>query len=485
MVSFVDEVRLFLKAGSGGDGCTSIRREKFKPLAGPDGADGGDGGSIFLVADSSESSLLEYHQRPHRSASAGGKGAGSFKNGERGADLRLPIPIGTVVKTAEGAVLADLQYQGQEFLVAAGGQGGLGNAALASKRRIAPNFHLLGTPGWEGEVTLELKLVADVALVGFPSAGKSSLISVMSAARPKIADYPFTTLHPNLGVVQAGDYRYVIADVPGLIPGAATGKGLGLKFLRHVERCSAILHVIDTATIEPGREPVSDFHAIVAELTQYQVPEGDTPLAERPAIVALNKVDSDADLQRIAGVREAFEALGFQVHEVSAVTQRGIPGLKLALGALVQQQRVLVPAPPPRISLVREHSDATFSISREGGEEHPSYRITGSKPERWVAQTDFSNDDAIGYLGERLKKLGIEKELTKVGARRGDTVVIGAGRGVVFDWEPSVESLAELPEARRTTTERRAEYHATMDARARYRLAMDSAAATGETGEQP
>lgn len=485
MVSFVDEVRLFLKAGSGGDGCTSIRREKFKPLAGPDGADGGDGGSIYLVADPSESSLIDYHQRPHRAASPGGKGAGNYRNGERGADLRLPVPIGTVVKSDTGAVLFDLKFAGQEYLVAQGGQGGLGNAALASKRRIAPDFHLLGTPGWEGEVILELKLVADVALVGFPSAGKSSLISVMSAARPKIADYPFTTLHPNLGVVQVGDYRYVIADVPGLIPGAAAGKGLGLKFLRHVERCSAILHVIDTATIEPGREPIADFNAIVAELTQYQVPEGEIPLPDRPAIIALNKVDADSDVDRVAAIKKSFQKLGFQVHEVSAVTQRGISGLKLALGALVQQRRVEAPELAPRISLVREQADSSFEISREGGDENLSYRITGAKPERWVAQTDFSNDEAIGYLAERLKKLGIEKELAKLGARRGDTVVIGPGRGVVFDWEPSVESLAELPEARRTTTERRAEYHATMDARARYRLSMESASVPEQLGEQP
>lgn len=483
MVSFVDEVRLFLKAGSGGDGCTSVRREKFKPLAGPDGADGGDGGSIYLVADANESSLLEYHQRPHRAAASGGKGAGSFRNGERGSDMKLPVPVGTVVKAVDGTVLADLKYSGQELLVAPGGQGGLGNAALASKRRVAPSFHLLGTPGWEGEVTLELKLVADVALVGFPSAGKSSLISVMSAARPKIADYPFTTLHPNLGVVQAGEYRYVIADVPGLIPGASAGKGLGLKFLRHVERCSAILHVIDTATIEPNREPLADFHAIVAELTQYEVPAGQGPLHERPAIVALNKVDSQSDSDRVSPVREAFERLGFQVHEVSAVTQRGIPGLKLALGALVQQQRSELPTQPPRISLVREQVDSNFAIAREGGEENPSYRITGTKPERWVAQTDFSNDDAIGYLAERLKKLGIEKELIGLGARRGDTVIIGTGRGVIFDWDPSIESLAELPESRRTTTERRAEYHATMDARTRYRLKMESAVATEESGD--
>jgi len=247
MITFVDQVTLHLRAGNGGDGCTSIKREKFKPLAGPDGADGGDGGSITLVTDNNVTTLLDYHHRPHRVATSGGSGAGDYRNGAKGEDLKLPVPVGTVVKDANGKILADLSEPGMELLVAEGGQGGLGNMTLANRMRIAPNFHLLGVPGWAGDIILELKTVADVALVGFPSAGKSSLIAAMSAARPKIADYPFTTLHPNLGVVQAGEMRYTIADVPGLIEGASQGKGLGLEFLRHVERCSALLHVIATA----------------------------------------------------------------------------------------------------------------------------------------------------------------------------------------------------------------------------------------------
>ncbi|MEY4327716.1 MAG: GTPase ObgE, partial [Actinomycetota bacterium] len=219
MITFVDQVTLHLRAGNGGDGCTSIKREKFKPLAGPDGADGGDGGSIKLVTDNNVTTLLDYHHRPHRVATSGGSGAGDYRNGSKGEDLILPVPVGTVVKDANGKILADLSEPGMELLVAEGGQGGLGNMTLANRMRIAPNFHLLGVPGWAGDVILELKTVADVALVGFPSAGKSSLIAAMSAARPKIADYPFTTLHPNLGVVQAGEMRYTIADVPGLIEG--------------------------------------------------------------------------------------------------------------------------------------------------------------------------------------------------------------------------------------------------------------------------
>jgi GTP-binding protein len=274
MVSFIDQVTLHLRAGSGGNGCTSIKREKYKPLAGPDGGNGGDGGSISLISDNNVTTLLEYHHRPHRSSDSGGNGQGDFNNGYRGENLVLPVPVGTVVKSPTGEILADLAHSGMELLVAKGGQGGLGNAALASRKRIAPGFHLLGVPGWQGDVVLELKTVADIALVGFPSAGKSSLIAAMSAARPKIADYPFTTLHPNLGVVQAGDKRYTIADVPGLIEGASEGKGLGLEFLRHVERCSALCHVIDCATLENGRDPVSDLKVILEELEKYEVPRG-------------------------------------------------------------------------------------------------------------------------------------------------------------------------------------------------------------------
>ncbi|MFM6973582.1 MAG: GTPase ObgE, partial [Agromyces sp.] len=291
MVSFVDRVTLHLKAGNGGNGCVSVRREKFKPLAGPDGGNGGNGGDIVLLADPQVSTLLGYHRRPHRSSENGGFGMGDMRAGATGEDLVLPVPVGTVVKSADGVELADLTEAGMRFVAAPGGIGGLGNAALSSQKRKAPGFALLGTSGWEGDLHLELKTIADVALVGFPSAGKSSLVAALSAARPKIADYPFTTLHPNLGVVQAGESRYTIADVPGLIEGASEGKGLGLEFLRHVERCSALLHVLDCATLEPGRDPLSDLDIILAELAAYPVPDGQLRLLERPQLVALNKID--------------------------------------------------------------------------------------------------------------------------------------------------------------------------------------------------
>jgi GTP-binding protein len=477
MITFVDQVTLHLRAGNGGDGCTSIKREKFKPLAGPDGADGGDGGSITLVTDNNVTTLLDYHHRPHRVATSGGSGAGDYRNGSKGENLTLPVPVGTVVKDADGKILADLSEPGMELLVAEGGQGGLGNMTLANRMRIAPNFHLLGVPGWAGDVILELKTVADVALVGFPSAGKSSLIAAMSAARPKIADYPFTTLHPNLGVVQAGEMRYTIADVPGLIEGASQGKGLGLEFLRHVERCSALLHVIDCATMDPGRDPISDLDVILAELAAYQVPEGQTPLVERPQLVALNKIDIPDALELAEFVKAEFEARGYPVYLISSATNQGLRELNFALGKLVTEERKSQTEQiAKRISLLPpKKDDSKYEIRTESQGENIIYRIVGPKPERWVAQCDFSNQDAVGYLGERLQKIGIEDELYKKGAKRGSTVIIGEQNGVVFDWDPLVDSVAELvSDERRTNQDRRQEYHEMMDQRSRGRAEREA-----------
>ena len=477
MITFVDQVTLHLRAGDGGDGCTSIKREKYKPLAGPDGANGGDGGSITLVTDPNVTTLLDYHHRPHRTATSGGSGAGDFRNGSKGEDLILPVPVGTVVKDSKGKILADLGEAGMELLVAEGGQGGLGNAALASRKRIAPSFHLLGVPGWSGDVVLELKTVADVALVGFPSAGKSSLIAAMSAARPKIADYPFTTLHPNLGVVQAGEMRYTIADVPGLIEGASKGKGLGLEFLRHVERCSALLHVIDCATMEPGRDPISDLDVILRELEAYEVPAGQTPLIERPQLVALNKVDVP-DAQELAEfVKAEFESRGYPVYLVSSATHQGLKELNFALAQLVTEERKnQVAQASKRISLLSQKpQDSKWEVRVESINDEDVYRIIGAKPERWVAQTDFSNSDAVSYLSERLAKLGMDDELYKRGAKRGATVVIGTENGVVFDWDPLVTSMDEaMEDERRTNQQRRQEYYDMMDQRARGRAEREA-----------
>ncbi len=262
MTTFVDRVELHVAAGSGGHGCASVHREKFKPLGGPDGGNGGRGGDVVFVVDPDVTTLLDYHHSPHRKATNGRPGEGGHRSGQDGKDLVLPVPDGTVVLDRHGEVLADMVGAGTTFVAGRAGRGGLGNAALASARRKAPGFALLGEPGETRDIVLELKTVADVALVGYPSAGKSSLISVLSAAKPKIADYPFTTLVPNLGVVTAGGSVFTIADVPGLIPGASEGKGLGLEFLRHVERCSVLVHVLDCATLENDRDPVSDLEVI-------------------------------------------------------------------------------------------------------------------------------------------------------------------------------------------------------------------------------
>ena len=479
MVTFVDQVTLHLAAGNGGDGCTSTKREKFKPLAGPDGANGGDGGTISLVTDLNTTTLLDYHHRPHRTGLHGAAGAGDFRNGAHGGDIALKVPVGTVVKDAKGKLIADLDAPGMELVVAQGGQGGLGNAALANRKRIAPGFHLLGVPGWQGDIILELKVVADVALVGFPSAGKSSLIAAMSSARPKIADYPFTTLHPNLGVVQAGEQRYTVADVPGLIEGASQGKGLGLDFLRHVERCSALLHVIDCATMEPGRDPMSDLNVILAELRDYQVPEGQTPLHERPQLIALNKIDVPDAKELAEFVAEDFRAQGYPVYLISTATHEGLKELNFALSTVVETARKnLVSSNQKRFSLIANKvDDGHYLVRKESISGEDVFRIMGAKPERWVAQTDFGNTEAVGYLAERLAKIGVEDELIRAGAKRGSTVIIGEGNGVVFDWDPLVASVAELAEMspladgenRRTNQQRRDEYYSMMDQRARGR----------------
>ncbi len=443
MTSFVDQVVLHVASGSGGHGCASVHREKFKPLGGPDGGNGGNGGGVTLVVDPNVTTLLDFHHAPHRKATSGKPGQGSHRNGANGEDLLLAVPDGTLVKDADGAIIADLLGAGATYVVAAGGRGGLGNAALANKRRKAPGFALLGEPGWEGDVVLELKVVADIGLIGYPSAGKSSLVAAMSAARPKIADYPFTTLAPNLGVVQAGDVRFTVADVPGLIPGASEGKGLGLEFLRHVERCAALVHVLDCATLDPGRDPVSDLAVIESELDAYG------GLADRPRLVALNKVDVPEAKELAEMVTPMLEERGYVVHEISAVSHAGLRELGFAMAGLVEAARLS--APPAEASRIvlrpRAVDEAGFTVVREG----ERFRVRGERPERWMRQTDFSNDEAVGFLADRLARIGIEARLVELGARPGAEVVIGGEDGWVFDWEPSVEAGAgSLPGPRGT-----------------------------------
>ncbi|MEV8406009.1 GTPase ObgE [Streptomyces niveus] len=438
MTTFVDRVELHVAAGNGGHGCASVHREKFKPLGGPDGGTGGRGGDVILVVDQSVTTLLEYHHSPHRKATNGKPGEGGNRSGKDGQDLVLPVPDGTVILDKKGNVLADLVGQGTTYVAADGGRGGLGNAALASARRKAPGFALLGEPGRSGDIVLELKTVADVALVGYPSAGKSSLISVLSAAKPKIADYPFTTLVPNLGVVTAGSTVYTIADVPGLIPGASQGRGLGLEFLRHVERCSVLVHILDTATLESDRDPISDLDMIEEELKQYG------GLEDRPRIAVLNKIDIPDGLDLAEMIRPELEARGLSVYEVSAVARTGLKELSFALAEIIAAQRAAKPVEEATRVVIRPKAvdDSGFTVTLE---EDGLYRVRGEKPERWVRQTDFNIDEAVGYLADRLSRLGVESELMKAGARAGDGVAIGPeDDAVVFDWEPTVLAGAEM-----------------------------------------
>jgi GTP-binding protein len=473
--SFVDTARLHVTAGRGGHGCASVHREKFKPLGGPDGGNGGNGGSVILRVDPQVTTLIDYHHHSRRVAANGEPGKGNYQDGGNGQDIVLSVPEGTVVKdAASGQTLADLVQLGAVVTVAHGGRGGLGNEALASKARKAPGFALLGEDGDDREIVLELKVLADVGLVGFPSAGKSSLVAAISRARPAIADYPFTTLVPHLGVVVAGSTTFTVADVPGLIPGAAQGKGLGLDFLRHIERCQALVHVIDCATYEPGRDPVTDLDAIEAELKAYG------GLEDRPRMVALNKVDIPDGAELAQMVADDIRARDLPVFLISTKSGQGLKELTYAMAELVRQRRANQPEPvlPVIKPLSRTPVGPDFTIKHEHDDRGGFvWRVRGDKPERWVRQTDFRNAEAVGYLADRLNKLGVETELMELGANPGDAVAIGGENAVIFDFAPQIDIGAELLARRgednrlqqqRPAVQRRrtkdAEYHAAREA---------------------
>ncbi|MFE9788572.1 GTPase ObgE [Nocardia salmonicida] len=453
MSKFIDRVVLHVRAGRGGHGCASVHREKFKPLGGPDGGNGGSGGDVILEVDANVHTLLDFHFHPNAKAGNGKPGEGSNREGKNGADLVLQVPDGTVVVDDDGKVVCDLVGAGNRFIIARGGRGGLGNASLASKARKAPGFALLGEEGDEVDVVLELKSVADVGLVGFPSAGKSSLVSVLSAAKPKIADYPFTTLVPNLGVVLSGDTTFTIADVPGLIPGASEGRGLGLDFLRHIERCAVLAHVVDCATLEPGRDPVSDVDALEAELAAYKPAlSGDASLgdlADRPRVVILNKTDVPDAAELAEMVSAEFAERGWPVFEISAVSRAGLRPLTFALADMVRQYREDHPKAAPKRTIIRPiATDETgFSVIADP-EEAGGFIVRGTRPERWIRQTDFNNDEAVGYLADRLARLGVEAELVKQGAQPGCPVTIA---GVTFEWEPMISAGVDMQPTGRGT----------------------------------
>jgi GTP-binding protein len=420
---FVDEVTIEVRAGRGGDGVTSFHREKFRPRGGPDGGDGGRGGSVILVADTNVGTLAEYHFHPHQRAKRGTHGQGSNRTGATADDKILPVPVGTVVRDESGRVLADLTAPGSRFVAGRGGRGGRGNTILSSGRRIA-HFHEKGEPGQERRLRLELRLLADVGLVGFPNAGKSSLVAHVSAAKPKIADYPFTTLAPVLGVVRAGDYDFVMADVPGLIPGAASGKGLGHRFLRHVTRSAVLVHVLDLHPLEPGRGPEADLAALEAELAAY-----DPELAERPALVAANKIDLPDGRARLPEAEAAAARRGLELFPISAATGEGLQPLLRAIGAAVAEVRAHA-APHVVSTTVIEEPEVPISVVREGSGQ---FRVLGDRPARWVAMTDLDNDDAVAYLQRRMKRAGIDDLLAEAGATVGDEISVG---DIAFEYHP-------------------------------------------------
>lgn len=435
MSRFVDRVVLHATAGAGGNGCASVHREKFKPLGGPDGGNGGRGGSVVLVVDPGVHTLLDFHHRPHAVGRNGKQGQGGFRAGANAEDVELLVPDGTVVFTPEGEIVADLVGPGTRFVAAEGGRGGLGNAALASAARKAPGFALLGEPGEQRDLVLELRSLADVGLLGFPSAGKSSLVAALSAARPKIADYPFTTLVPQLGVVTAGEQVFTVADVPGLIPGASQGRGLGLDFLRHIERCSVLVHVVDCATFEPGRDPVADVRALEEELARY-TPALGGDLADRPRLIALNKVDvpDAADLADLVTADLTAE-FGWPVLRISTASRVGLRELTFAMAEQVAAHRAAQPVAEATRVVLRPTAvdDSGFTVE-DDPEVEGGFVVRGTRPERWIRQTSFDNDEAVGYLADRLARLGVEDALAKAGARPGSPVTIG---DVTFDWEPS------------------------------------------------
>jgi GTPase len=420
---FVDEVTIEVRAGRGGDGVTSFHREKFRPRGGPDGGDGGRGGSVILVADTNVGTLAEYHFHPHQRAKRGTHGQGSNRTGATADDKILPVPVGTVVRDESGRVLADLTAPGSRFVAGRGGRGGRGNTILSSGRRIA-HFHEKGEPGQERRLRLELRLLADVGLVGFPNAGKSSLVAHVSAAKPKIADYPFTTLAPVLGVVRAGDYDFVMADVPGLIPGAASGKGLGHRFLRHVTRSAVLVHVLDLHPLEPGRDPEADLAALEAELAAY-----DPELAERPTLVAANKIDLPDGRARLPEAEAAAARRGLELFPISAATGEGLQPLLRAIGAAVAEVRAHA-APHVVSTTVIEEPEVPISVVREGSGQ---FRVLGDRPARWVAMTDLDNDDAVAYLQRRMKRAGIDDLLAEAGATVGDEISVG---DIAFEYHP-------------------------------------------------
>ncbi len=415
---FFDEAKIYVKAGDGGNGCVSFRREKFVPFGGPDGGDGGKGGDVYLIADPHVNTLIHFKKRAHFKAQSGQHGRGKKQAGKSGQDLYIPVPLGTVVRDANtGEFIADLVEPGQKVLVAKGGKGGRGNAAFATPVNQAPRFAERGEPGQERWLYLELKLIADVGIVGVPNAGKSTLLAAVSAARPKIAPYPFTTLEPNLGVVTVGDYDFVLADIPGLIEGAHKGAGLGHKFLRHIERTRVIIHLLDGLSPNPLR----DFEAINKELALFS-----ERLAAKPQIVAFNKMDIPEVREKWPQVRDALVEAGYGVYPISAATGEGVWELMKAVAALLQEMPKELPPLEEEIVPVTKKAPP-FMVIKEG----EVWRVTGQEVEKIAATVNWDQEEALALFHRKLEKLGVIRALRKMGIQDGDTVIIG---NVELEW---------------------------------------------------
>lgn len=425
---FIDRAKIYIKSGDGGSGCVSFRHLKYKAKAGIDGGDGGKGGDVVFKTDEGLRTLIDFHYRRHHRAQKGAHGEGDNKNGRKGEDMILRVPPGTVIKDEDNNIIYDLTESGEEVVIAKGGRGGRGNTKFITSTRRAPSFAEKGEPGDEKWIILELKLLADVGIIGYPNVGKSTLISHISAAKPKIADYPFTTLTPNLGVVSLSDSRsFIAADVPGLIEGAHLGKGLGQDFLRHIDRTSVLIHLIDLSSSE-GRDPLKDFEIINDELKFY-----DPKLFERPQIVAGNKIDLPSAKENISKVEKYFSEKGYPFFPISAVTGEGIDKLiyKTAemLDGIKPKEK---PEPEKKIShkiiSYAKEDESSFNIFKEG----KIFVVKGKGIERMIAMTNFDNDDAVEYLQYRFDKLNLEKKLFEAGARDGDMIKIGE---MTFDFQ--------------------------------------------------
>ena len=425
---FVDEVQIKIKSGDGGNGVVAFRREKFIPRGGPSGGDGGRGGDVIVCADGRMSTLIDFRYKSSYKAERGGDGASKNMTGKNGQDLTLKVPVGTQIYNADnGELLADLSIEGECLVLATGGRGGRGNARFATPTRQTPRFAENGEPGEEFNLRFELKLLADVGLLGFPSVGKSSLIAQVSAARPKIADYPFTTLVPNLGVVRISDEKsFVMADIPGLIEGAHAGAGLGYRFLRHLERTRLLVHIIDVSGFT-DRNPADDFDVLNRELRLYS-PE----LAELPQVVAMNKIDIPGARETAEQLKPVFEARGFKVFLISAATGEGIQSMIYFLGDELEKLDKIIPTPEESHEIVRISPELlnprSFEVKKVDDHE---FVVEGKGLERAAAMTNMDNEEALRRLHRKLERLGVMNALKKAGVEDGDTVRIGA---IEFDY---------------------------------------------------